>query len=132
MARELIRSKARRKRIERSQNALERRVTRPLAGQRDWDGGRDQKLGSLVLLDHQFEIDRGPTSNSYDPFNALPVDKRGNAHYILSQCTSCFLGKKTPFRTTAHPRGICEDLPRICAVEFKVPAALHVYILPST
>jgi len=96
MARELIRSKARRKRIERSQNALGRRVTPPLAGQKDWDGGRDQKLGSLVLLDHEFEIDRGPTSNSYDPFNALPVDKRGNAHYILSQCTSCFLGKKDP------------------------------------
>ncbi|KAE9370118.1 hypothetical protein N431DRAFT_559389 [Stipitochalara longipes BDJ] len=95
--RELIRSQARRKKPNSSQNTPARRVTPLLPRRSNSNCNTNRSQGTPNLVSHQVDVDRSPTSNSYDPFNALPVDKRGNAYFILSQYNEIFYPNIAPY-----------------------------------
>jgi hypothetical protein len=88
--------RARGKRSSRNQISQPKRVTRPLCPKPESDGTRDLSKLAVIgrsghltpLRDASGHINRGPTTDLFDPFDALPIDRRGDSHYILTQCKS--------------------------------------------
>ncbi|KAH6712475.1 hypothetical protein BKA61DRAFT_736866 [Leptodontidium sp. MPI-SDFR-AT-0119] len=103
-ARRLIRSQVRRDvKQNRKQNSLSKQVPRLLHPHSESNKTKESSnsatlglLSHLILTNANTSLNRGLASNRIDPFNTLPVDKRGNSHYLIGQYY-------TTFQPTNHP-----------------------------